>query len=143
MLAAVCRRLPPHPKGPLLCRLVRLASVARRGRCMCTAAAQATVSGTASFFAKQSSAAAGVRMPRTGLTLSRLVYGGDDVGMPVTARAQALMAVLKSGMTNTVQFPITEVANRNMADSPLYSREEASRFWEVRAGAPPGVCPAQ
>ena len=105
------------------------AARAKRGvRCMTT---HATESATASFLGK-SAKDSSVIMPRTGLSVSRLVFGGDNLGDVVSVRGHAMLSALSSGTVNTVQVGLSEMSARRMEGSLHYTRDTGSQIWEVR-----------
>ena len=76
-----------------------------------------------------------VTVPRTGLNVSRLAFGGENAGMSSGLRSQGLMRALKAGGCNTVVLNLNELADRRNPTSPLYVRDDVSQAWEVRRGA--------
>jgi hypothetical protein len=69
--------------------------------------------------------------------MSRLAFGGDNVGATCGARAQAMLAALESGRCNTVVVNLNEIRDRSDPKSAMYVREEDSQLWEVRGNASP------
>jgi hypothetical protein len=67
--------------------------------------------------------------------MSRLAFGGDNVGATCGARAQAMLAALESGRCNTVVVNLNEIRDRSDPKSAMYVREEDSQLWEVRGNA--------
>ena len=53
-------------------------------------------------------------MPRTNWTIPNVVFGGDNVGTPVTHRSQLLLDALQNGRTNVVQVNVDDVAERQV-----------------------------
>jgi hypothetical protein len=120
----------------VMCRLIQ---GVRRSQGVCrsaqrrNASTNATVEGTSSFFRSQSSPLRSVQMARTGLHMSRLVYGGDALGEPVPSRAMGLLNALQSGVCNTLAFNLTEQGLRRELGSMYYTKDDTSQLWEVRA----------
>ena len=103
-------------------------------------ALSASAAGTAAFFARSATTCSSARtstlfsrMPRTGLTLSRLAFGGDNVGSSTGRRSQALLAALKSRTCNAVVLNLNELSDRRVPTSPMYARDDVSQLWEVGA----------
>lgn len=102
---------------------------------------QATASGTAAFFKRAQQCATGgplcasrplfARMPRTGLSLSRTTFGGDNVGASTGERSRAMWAALKSRRCNTVLINLNELADRRRPTSPMFARDGTSQLWEA------------
>jgi flavin-dependent dehydrogenase len=96
-----------------------------------TARFVATVAGTTEYSATRGGLSTYSVIPRTGLRVSKLVYGGDAVGATVASRAQGMHAALQSGLCNAVNINISELSARQASSSPLYTKDSVSRFWEV------------
>jgi hypothetical protein len=92
----------------------------------------ATVSATTEFSATRGGLNTFSVIPRTGLRVSKLIYGGDAVGATVAARAQGMHSALQSGLCNAVNINLSELSARQASSSPLYTKDSVSRFWEVR-----------
>jgi hypothetical protein len=129
-----------QPRQWGICPLLPLAQTHAFGMCVVDLV-QATASGTAAFFKRAQQCATGgpfcasrplfARMPRTGLSLSRTTFGGDNVGASTGERSRAMWAALKSRRCNTVLINLNELADRRRPTSPMFARDGTSQLWEV------------